>query len=1253
MKTKIFTLFLVLASAVSMHAAITYELNGGVTNDYGWMSKSDMFTACITDALGYDLGISLDEFKRSNTPFDDLFVFFNVTHCQNILDTTKWDWLEDYIIAVQEEEQLAAKLTQGSASKDWRYAIAAFFFDSQYDTSADYSEAGKDEAYIPYWKHGYDNPANPTKDFTLNAPYKEGFTFVGWYTTSNFSGAKVTAVNASTTGTLYAKWDVEYMMVKDTITNLVIDTETMTIYGGPSTTYDIEVLLAIDQDNGDGTFTLSKESAIEILRQEAIFIDGYVYDLDVNAPAAKAVLHVDFNGELYELQLTMSAAPHTPHIVIEIADAIVAIDTIVLSGNTYEYALEMRADWTFMDDGVTYPVLVEVPVYYPDVKEPFEILSTVTIGGMGDNDPWLAFGEGTLTIFASNGSVTAQGTVYNSFINFIADITISGKLPTPEISCEDIYTEEYISACDSYAWNGKTYTTSGDYTYTTTAANGCDSIVTLHLTINKAKHKEVNHTACDSYSWNGQTYTQSGDYTYTITAANGCDSIVTLHLTINKAKHKEVNHTACDSYTWNGQTYTQSGDYTYTTTAANGCDSIVTLHLTINKAKHKEVNHTACDSYTWNGQTYTQSGDYTYTITAANGCDSIVTLHLTINHSEIGKTESATICYGETYTWNSQTYSAAGEYSVTLSNINGCDSVATLHLSVMPKAQEEIQYETINKTQTPFVWNKNGKRYYETTLDSIFMPYTHYDCDSMIHILNLTVVDVEDVKSEYDTICESALPYEWHGQSITAGGRYEYTEKYGETNINILNVLYLTITPTIRTQQFVTICYGETFDWNGKTLAQSGNYTYTTEAANGCDSIITLHLTVLPQAITIHIDTMIAHADLPFIWRGQYCPSSGEYTDAVPFAANSACDSVIYILNLTVEAANKCGANLSWGYSNGTLTITGSGAMYDNPEQLSYRAESWYPSRVRQVILSNEITHIGNVAFADCANLTHIDIPSSVTSIGDGAFSWTGLQSITIPASVTELGEQVFEACNNLHTIIYEGNPIAINNQTVHPLIGCVHLDTVIAPAALWHCTNADKALEKRYGVPHKARYIEVTDGFLTNQAIKYIAQNATALEVLDLTNATNTTLPYGALSNSYLLSTLYFPQYIENIPESMIEGGRNLSEIVIPATVTEIGNYAFAGCINVWRMTVEATTPPTVYENTFDGVSRSISVLVPAGSEQAYREAEYWREFFIDNTNSPLPISNCQKILREDQILILREGKVYTTMGQLITIDK
>ena len=718
---------------------------------------------------------------------------------------------------------------------------------------------------------------------------------------------------------------------------------------------------------------------------------------------------------------------------------------------------------------------------------------------------------------------------------------------TGEISftqeCENVYTEFDATFCEEYVWNGVEYTEPGDYIQTYTKADGCDSIVTLHL-IEDCPCEDIfvdfEVTACDSYEWNGQTYTEGGTYTYTTTSVAGCDSIVTLHLSISPTLTAEETITACDSYEWNGQTYTQSGEYVYTTIAANGCDSIVTLHLTISPTLTAEETITACDFYEWNGQTYTQSGDYTYTTVAANGCDSIVTLHLTISQTLTAE-ETITAC--DSYEWNGQTYTQSGDYTYTTVAANGCDSIVTLHL-------------TINQ-------------------------------------------------SEVDTT------------------------------------------------EYATICYGETYTWNGQDYTTEGAYTMTFSTSNGCDSTVTLHLTVLPEAVMIEESVTLNEEQLPYIWRGQSCDHAGVYTISEPFANYPYCDSVIYVLNLIVEAPNKCGDHLYWHYSNNTMTITGYGAMYDDPDILSYRTQDWYPARVNNIVLPDAITHIGNVAFADCANLTSIVIPSSVTSIGDGAFSWTGLQSVTIPAFVTELGEQVFETCNDLRTILYEGNPIAINNQTVHPLIGCVHLDTIIAPAALWHCTTADPALEARYGVPHKARYIEVTDGELTNQAIKYIANNSGAMEILDLTNATNTTLPYGAWSNNYQLSTLYLPQQLEVIPESMVEGGRNLSEIAIPATVTEIGNYAFAGCVNVWRMTVEAVIPPKVYENTFDGISRSISVQVPAGSEELYREAAYWREFFIEHTNTPSPISNCQKLLREDQILILRNGRVYTTMGQLINTEE
>ena len=242
--------------------------------------------------------------------------------------------------------------------------------------------------------------------------------------------------------------------------------------------------------------------------------------------------------------------------------------------------------------------------------------------------------------------------------------------------------EETVTACDSYEWNGTTYTTSGDYTYTTTNANGCDSVVILHLTINQSETVEETVTACDSYVWHGQTYTTSGDYTFTTVAANGCDRIEILHLTINQSETVEETVTACDSYEWHGQTYTASGDYTFTTVAANGCDRIEILHLTINKSETVEETITACDSYVWNGQTYTESGTYTYTTVAANGCDRIETLYLTINKSVVGEPLVVEICPGDSYPWEGEDYDQAGTYTLTLTNAMGCDSIATLVLSI-------------------------------------------------------------------------------------------------------------------------------------------------------------------------------------------------------------------------------------------------------------------------------------------------------------------------------------------------------------------------------------------------------------------------------------------------------------------------------------------------------------------------------------------------------------------------------------------
>jgi hypothetical protein len=107
-------------------------------------------------------------------------------------------------------------------------------------------------------------------------------------------------------------------------------------------------------------------------------------------------------------------------------------------------------------------------------------------------------------------------------------------------------------------------------------------------------------TACDSYTWNGTTYTSSGIFNKTIPNAVGCDSIMTLNLTINNSTSSMSTQTACDSYTWNGTIYTSSGTYNKTILNAAGCDSVMTLNLTITSLPSvSSVNNaTRCDAGT-------------------------------------------------------------------------------------------------------------------------------------------------------------------------------------------------------------------------------------------------------------------------------------------------------------------------------------------------------------------------------------------------------------------------------------------------------------------------------------------------------------------------------------------------------------------------------------------------------------------------------------------------------------------------------
>ena len=218
--------FAALFVAVTSFAAVSYELNGGVTNDDNWLSKADMWAAFSTDA-GISVG-TYDEVKAAGDPFTLICSKLLDANVTTIMGMEKWDWLETYVMTVQNADANATALVEGTSSAGWRYALAAFFIEgyrSGWPKSTDFAVAGTPEAFIPAWKHAFANPTEPTAEWVLNAPYKEGSTFDGWYAAADFSGEKVVKIDATTTGTLYAKW-VEYIPTVVEVRALANDTET-------------------------------------------------------------------------------------------------------------------------------------------------------------------------------------------------------------------------------------------------------------------------------------------------------------------------------------------------------------------------------------------------------------------------------------------------------------------------------------------------------------------------------------------------------------------------------------------------------------------------------------------------------------------------------------------------------------------------------------------------------------------------------------------------------------------------------------------------------------------------------------------------------------------------------------------------------------------------------------------------------------------------------------------------------------------
>ncbi len=406
----------------------------------------------------------------------------------------------------------------------------------------------------------------------------------------------------------------------------------------------------------------------------------------------------------------------------------------------------------------------------------------------------------------------------------------------------------YTSPSGDYYWD-----VTGTYEDIIPNYEGCDSIITINLTILENSFSTDTHQACYTYTWiDGNTYTESNTTaTHILENAIGCDSIVTLDLTILETSSSTAVHEACESFIWiDGNNYTES-NYTATHIIENtaGCDSIITLNLTINNNTQATYEHTACESYTWiDGNTYSESNNTaTHIVENTAGCDSTITLNLTIYHNTQSIDEQASC---EAYTWiNGITYSESNNTaSHIIDNAMGCDSIITLDLTILEDS-ESIDY---HEECMSFTWI-DGNTYTQNNNTAIHIIENAAGCDSTI-TLNLTIF--ENLES-IDEI-EACGSYTWrNGITYTSDNNTAIYTQQNVSGCDSIITLNLTILENSESTDIVESC--DSYTWiNGFTYSASNNTaTHILENAAGCDSIITLDLTIgdniLPVVITQNI----------------------------------------------------------------------------------------------------------------------------------------------------------------------------------------------------------------------------------------------------------------------------------------------------------------------------------------------------------------------------------------------------------------
>ena len=331
---------------------------------------------------------------------------------------------------------------------------------------------------------------------------------------------------------------------------------------------------------------------------------------------------------------------------------------------------------------------------------------------------------------------------------------------------------------------------------------------------------------------------------------------------------------------------------------------------------------------------------------------------------------------------------------------------------------------------------------------------------------------------------------------------------------------------------------------------------------------------------------------------------------------------LLALLPVVASAQDAYINGIYYNFSGDEATVT---CFYDDywGAVPKYSGNVVIPSSVTYNDKTYSVTHIDEVAFANCSGLKSVTIPSSVKSIGDIAFyGCSKLTSITIPEGVTSLGSDAFGNCGGLVSVTIKGNLKHLEEATFQ---GCGKLTTVNLPAGLTRIGL--------YAFEGCTSLATITIPESVTSISEYAFQNCTGLTSVTIPNSV-TNIYDGAFEGCTSLTSVTLPSNLAEIESDVFSGCSALTSFTIPEGVEVIGGRAFAGCTSLASVVIPSTVTvifsdvfrdcssladvycyaenvPGTRGDIFNNTSIASATLhVPTASMTAYRTTAPWSGF-------------------------------------------